>query len=76
MEFVPGGFGRTAALLHIKADAEEDMRATDSRVAGALTAAVAIAASATLAAAQACDQPGTEPRTHQHHASCHCLGLT
>ena len=34
VEYVPGGFGRTAALMHIKANAEEDMRATDSRVAG------------------------------------------
>lgn len=43
---MPGGFGRTAALLHIKADAEEDMRATDSRVAGALTAEATAAAAA------------------------------
>lgn len=34
VEYVPGGFGRTAALMHIKANAEEDMRVTDSRVAG------------------------------------------
>lgn len=35
VEYVPGGFGRTAALMHIKANVEEDMRLTDSRVAGA-----------------------------------------
>eukprot|EP00878_Enallax_costatus_P010114 GHUV01010558.1.p1 GENE.GHUV01010558.1~~GHUV01010558.1.p1 ORF type:complete len:668 (+),score=214.96 GHUV01010558.1:192-2195(+) len=33
VEYVPGGFGANAALLHIKANAEEDMRATDLRVA-------------------------------------------
>lgn len=35
-----GGFGATAALLHVKANAEEDMRATDLRVAGALAGSV------------------------------------
>lgn len=34
VEYVPGGFGRRAALLHIKANATEDMRVTDSRIAG------------------------------------------
>jgi hypothetical protein len=34
VEYVPGGFGRTAALMHIKANAEEDMQLTDSRIAG------------------------------------------
>jgi hypothetical protein len=34
VEYVAGGFGRTAALMHIKANATEDMRLTDSRVAG------------------------------------------
>eukprot|EP00775_Hariotina_reticulata_P008727 gene8727-8908_t len=33
VEYLPGGFGRTAALLHLKEDAEEDMRATEIRVA-------------------------------------------
>lgn len=34
VEYVRGGFGRRAALMHIKANAEEGMRATDLRVAG------------------------------------------
>jgi len=34
VEYRPGGFGRTAALLHLKENAEEDMRATEIRVAG------------------------------------------
>ncbi|WIA18385.1 hypothetical protein OEZ85_009847 [Tetradesmus obliquus] len=33
VEYVRGGFGRRAALMHIKADAEEGMAATDLRVA-------------------------------------------
>eukprot|EP00879_Flechtneria_rotunda_P009954 GHRR01010410.1.p1 GENE.GHRR01010410.1~~GHRR01010410.1.p1 ORF type:complete len:1136 (+),score=513.58 GHRR01010410.1:867-4274(+) len=33
VEYVRGGFGRTAALLHIKENAEEDMTATDLRIA-------------------------------------------
>jgi hypothetical protein len=34
VEYVRGGFGRRAALMHIKANAEEGMNATDLRVAG------------------------------------------
>jgi GTPase len=34
VECVRGGFGRRAALMHIKANAEEGMNATDLRVAG------------------------------------------
>lgn len=34
VEYVRGGFGRRAALVHIKANAEEGMSATDLRVAG------------------------------------------